>query len=82
MKDINYKEIKIGATVDVPAPNSEDAHNNEFRGTVTGFVEGGYVVVEDMEENSYCIESERLEVIDLETEEKEDNKAIQEFLKK
>lgn len=46
MKDKNYIDIKVGDTVDVPPPkDSDDGYNNEFRGTVVNFVEGGYVEV-------------------------------------
>lgn len=82
MKDKNYIDITVGATVDVPPPNSEDNYNNEFRGTVKEFVEGEYVVVEDMDGDCFCIEAERLEVVDEETEEKTNQEAIDKFLGK
>lgn len=61
VRDVNYKEINIGDTVDVP--KIEDNVNYEFRGTVVGF-HGDYVVVEDSEGESFCIEPELLEVVD------------------
>lgn len=61
VRDVNYKEIIIGDTVDVP--KIEDNVNYEFRGTVVGF-HGDYVVVEDMEKEAFCIEPELLEIVD------------------
>lgn len=81
MIDKNGIEIKVGATVDVPAPlSSDDGYNNEFRGTVESF-HGDYVVVEDQEGETFCIEPERLEVVDEEVERKENEEAIHKFLK-
>ena len=61
VRDVNYKEITIGCTVDVP--KVEDNVDYEFRGTVVGF-HGDYVVVEDIEEESFCVEPEILEVVE------------------
>lgn len=81
MKDKNYKDIKVGDTVDVPPPrDADDGYNNEFRGTVNSF-HGDYVVVEDMEGDCFCIEPERLEVVDEEAERAENEAAIEKFLK-
>ncbi len=82
MIDKNGIKIIKGATVDVPAPrDADDGYNNEFRGTVTG-THGDYVIVEDQEENSICIEPERIEVVDEELEAQENQEAIKKFLKK
>lgn len=81
MIDKNGIEIKKGDTVDVPAPLSkDDGYNHEFRGFVSGF-HGDYVIVEDQDEESFCIEPERLEVVDEEKERAENEAAIKKFLK-
>ena len=80
MKDKNYKDIKVGDTVDVPAPkDADDGYNNEFRGTVNSF-HGDYVVVEDMDGECICIEPEVLEIVDEEVERAENEAAIEKFL--
>lgn len=62
-KDKNGKEIKKGDRVLVPDPNDTDVHNHEFEGTVHSFRDV-YVIVQDMEENGFSIEPERLEILE------------------
>lgn len=61
MKDSKGDEIEIGDFVIVPEPNDSDFHNYEFEGRVVSF-HNEFVVVEDMDGDSYNIEPERLTI--------------------
>ena len=51
--------FEIYDTVEVPEPNSDDLYNHSFRGTIIGFRDE-FALVEDMEENVFDIEIDRL----------------------
>jgi len=60
--DAQGKSIEAFDEVEVPEPNNTDMHNHGFTGMVDGF-RNGFVVVTDMDCNSYELEPERLEVL-------------------
>mgnify|MGYP001768044844 CR=1 FL=1 len=60
--DKNGVTLKIFDEVDVPYPNDDEMHNNEFRGTVMA-LKDGYVMVIDMDDNFFNIKPERLEIV-------------------
>ena len=64
-RDKNYKIIKVGDTVDVPA--IEGNINFEFTGVVESFNDtDDYVIVEDMDGDCFSIEPELLEIVKFE----------------
>lgn len=63
MKDCKGKVLNLGDSVIVPDPDPDDMWNHEFTGSVKSFTPE-YVVVEDCDGDSFCVESERLEYYD------------------
>lgn len=63
MNDSTGKQIAVGATVSVPLPNDTDMWNYEFDGYVDGF-HGDYVVVIDGDGDAFCVEPERLTLVE------------------
>lgn len=61
MIDKNFDVLEVGDTVNVDDTDT----NLDFQGTVTG-THGSYIVVEDMEGNSFCVTSKDVELEDLE----------------
>jgi hypothetical protein len=61
--DLFGNPLYEGDTVDVPEPNgTDDAHSNEFRGTIIAF-RGEYMTVQDGDGDCFDIEPERLKKI-------------------
>ena len=63
MNDSTGKQIAVGAEVAVPLPNGTDEWSYEFNGYVDGF-HGGYAVVIDGDGDAFCVESERLTIVE------------------
>jgi len=59
--DVNGVPIKVGDTVNVPYPTSEDQWNFEFQGSVSHIMDD-YAIVTDGVGDCWCVEFERLEV--------------------
>ena len=59
--DKNGDELYVGADVNVPTPTVEDQWNFEFTGSIIKF-EADYCVVEDLDGDCWCVETERLEL--------------------
>lgn len=65
MKDKNNVILTVGQTVNVPAPNASDIHNNAFTGIVADILEDrGTAIVEDNELDFFEIEGNRLEIVE------------------
>jgi len=62
-KDKNYLPILVNDRVLTPDPTDEDGYNHSFEGTVKELGTDGYVIVEDGDGDCWCIEPERLEVL-------------------
>lgn len=61
LTDTQGRFINRNDSVLVPEPTPSDEWNYDFSGTVTGFKEE-YVLVEDMEENTFMVKADRLEI--------------------
>jgi hypothetical protein len=60
--DINGIIIKLGDTVNVPSPIDDDLWNFEFEGYVESILDD-YAIVCDGDGDNWCVEFERLEVV-------------------
>ena len=62
--NINFPDdFSVGDFVEVPDPDDSDIHTHSFVGTIVGFYNGN-AVVEDMDNNTFEIEVERLTLIE------------------
>lgn len=77
MKDSKGNTLKIGDSVLVPPPNSQDdLHSNEFAGHIDSF-HGEYATVMDGDGDCFDIEPNRLTIYD----EEDNKKMVAGFLK-
>ena len=77
MKDAKGNTLKIGDSVLVPSPTSQDdLHSHEFIGTVINF-RPFLITVEDQDGDCFDVEPNRLTIYD----EEDDKKMVDGFLK-